>query len=163
MENEKDFLSKIENLLKEQEKNILPKDYRFYLVGRFIKLASHVDKNAAKCVECNNFKKDIEEVSSNLAELLNSSKANKLKYETINDKIINHLNKVHHLRPKRYYTSFYSVLGILAGVILGFALTYFIFASISKIILFVLLIGFLTGNYIGYRKDRKIKKNNLQL
>ncbi|MFC2086445.1 hypothetical protein ACFLQ9_01860, partial [Bacteroidota bacterium] len=147
----------------EQQKNISPKDYRFYLVDRFIKLATHIEKNAKECVECNNFKKDVEEVSANLADYLNSSKTNKIKYEAVNDKIIYHLNKTHNLRPKRYYAAFYSVLGIIAGVISGFALTYIIFGSISKIILFALLIGFLTGNYIGYRKDQNLKKNNLQL
>lgn len=163
MEKDFEYVSKIKSLIAEQEKNISPKDYRFYLVDRFIKLASHVDKNATKCIECKSFKKDIEEVSTKLADYLNSSKTNKIKYEVINDKIISHLNKTHNMKPKSYYTSLYSVLGILAGLIFGFALTYIIYGGISRIILFVLLIGFLIGNYIGHRKDRELKKNKLQL
>ncbi len=163
MGKKQEFLSKIKNHIAEQEKNISPKDYRFYLVDRFIKLTSHIDKNSENCVECNGFKKEIEEVSANLADYINRSKTNKIKYETLNDKLLYHLNKVHGLKQKRYYTSLYSVFGIAAGALTGIITSFFVYGSISKIILLFLLIGFLTGNYLGYIKDKKLKKKNLQL
>ena len=160
---ENTYSDKIDNLIREQKKSISPKDYRFYLVDRFLKLMQHVDSFSAKCVECKHLKPEIEEAAANLAELINSSKTNKLKYEHLNDKILNHLNKIHRLKPKRYFTSLYSVYGIGISTILGMLTSFLISGSFSRIILFFLLIGLLVGNALGYRKDNQQKKNNLQL
>ncbi|NOZ47348.1 MAG: hypothetical protein GXO79_11290 [Chlorobi bacterium] len=163
MEKGKDYCRLIEKNLEIQQQKINPKDYKFYLVGRFLQYARHVEKYADSCVECNNFKSDIVHVTSNLENYLNRSKTNKQEYEMISDKIFSHLSKNHGIKPSNYYTSLYSVFGILAGGFLGLLLSYLFYNGFSKLILFVLLIGFLVGNILGYRKDKKLRTNNLQL
>ena len=160
---ENNYTDKIDKLIQEQKESISPKDYRFYLVDRFLKIVQHIDSFSGKCMECKHLKPEIEEAAANLAELINGSKTNKLKYEHLNDKILNHLNKVHRLKPKRYFTSLYSVYGIGISAMLGILTSFIGSGSFSRIILFFLLIGLLAGNALGYRKDNHQKKNNLQL
>jgi len=157
-----------ENIEQISEKNIKPKDVRFYNLGGFIDVAKRVEEFSHTCQECNNFKTEVFEISENIDKYINTSTTTRKDFEKKRDKFSNHLVKAHGLVKKNTYAATFAFIGLLIGALLGylFAKTYAVihavenseFMKISVLIGWAL--GIVVGRIMGVLKDRQIKKEN---
>ena len=147
-----------------QKDNFYRSDYKFFKVDRLEKMAERIDEFSDDCSQCENFKKETEEIVERLPEYINGSPGKRKEYEKRNDTIVNHLRKDHDLYPHNYFTSVGSLSGIAAGINVFGGLSMLFF---PEILFHALIAGFLLGLFGGYfwgaAADKKQKKKNLIL
>jgi ABC-type transporter Mla maintaining outer membrane lipid asymmetry permease subunit MlaE len=154
-----------QNIEQISEKNIKPKEVRFYNLGGFITIAQRINEFSSTCKECENLKAEILEVSQNIDKYLNTSNQTRKTYEQKRDSYAEHLKTAHNLVKRNLYAPTYAFVGLLVGSVLGFA-----FAQIMQIfnaynadfmkvsILIGWAIGLIVGRILGTQKDNKVKK-----
>lgn len=155
------WYKKIEQTIEREAESISRRDYKFYHVSRFLRVAQRLIEHEEQCVKCYEMKSQIEDIAENLSERINGTMHERKAYEQAMDFIINHLNRKHHMHPKNYFASAYAFIGMFAGAILGIAVFWLIDFELIKIgILAGWAAGLMVGRYYGHRKDKIIEKEN---
>ncbi len=149
----------VSKIINDQKENLYKRDFKFFQVDVLLKLAKKIDHYSSECNECNNYKKEILELSEQIPELLNNSLKGRREFEKNIDKYRNHLKRKHKLMPERYYISLYSLLGTVIGITVGLIAALLINWHIVKFtVLLCFAIGLIVGRIIGNRKEKKQKK-----
>ncbi|PID88396.1 MAG: hypothetical protein CSB06_00550 [Bacteroidia bacterium] len=151
------WAKEIQNRIASEKEHIHPRDYKFRKVDLLEKIAFHIDDYSEQCVECQNFKPRLEELTLRLASRINGSPSERTAYEKERDKIVTHLKRAHRLVPREYYASLYAFAGMATGTLLSASIAYFIaptylqFAAMTGFTL-----GLIAGRIIGVRKDKQV-------
>ena len=154
----------IKQNIENQRESIFKRDYKFFKIDRLEKVAERIDEYSDNCEVCQSFKPEVENISLNVAELINGSPNNRSQYEKRNEVLIKHLKEEHGLVHREYYASVYSFAGFAGGIILfgGIAflidIRYFVFS-----LLLGFTIGIIVGRVLGRKKDREKERKNLIL
>ncbi|MCF6366058.1 MAG: hypothetical protein L3J35_07635 [Bacteroidales bacterium] len=156
---------KIKTEIDSQIDDIFKRDYKFYKIDRLERIAEKIDAFSDNCSECESLKNEVEDIVANLTKSLKSGSPKlRSEYEKRNEKIVNHLKKVHNLSYKEYYASSYSFIGFATGTILFTAIFWFINSNfLLPASLFGFTFGIIIGRIIGKKKDREQEQNNLIL
>ena len=154
----------IKHNIENQSENIFKRDYKFFKIDRLERIAERIDEYSGNCEVCQSFKPEVENISQNVAELINGSPNDRSQYEKRNEVIVKHLKERHGLVHRDYYASVYSLAGFAGGLVLfgGIAflidIRYFIFGLLTGF-----TIGIIIGRVMGRKKDREKEKQNLIL
>jgi len=137
---------------------------RSYRPDRFLKMAGRIYDFQKNCETCRLFQKETDDIINHLqnAEILSESVFQI--YISLFRKITEHLRFHHHLMLPHYYSSVFTLVGIITGLITGFLIWYiFIFNKISSsifdiktVLMIAGFIGLLIGRIFGRQKDRKV-------
>lgn len=164
MENQESWFSQVESNIFENREKIYYRDYRFFQVDRFLKLAGKVDNHSSSCRECNSMKRDISEVADNLTDYLSGSSKMRRKYESELSRMLEHMRYEHGFYPLEYYSSTYSAWGLVIGLVLGYGISYLISPESW---LYGISVGgmscVLIARQFGKKKDKVIKAADLIL
>ncbi len=153
------WYDKIEIQVDKNIEKLYKKDYKFYQVDTFLKLAKKIDEFSVDCIECKSLKKKAEDVSENLDTYLNGEIALRRRYEKTLNEIGNHVKKVHKVFPKQYNLYSFSFFGIIAGMGLGWLITWLIDDTYLKGgLIFGFTIGLIVGRIIGKIRDKELLK-----
>ncbi len=150
--------------IQDQKEAIFKRDYKFFKIDRLERINERIDIFSDNCEQCKNFKPELEDIVNKLPEYINGTPGMRAEYEKRNDKIVKHLKNVHGLVPEQYFSSIYSFIGFISGMILFGMIAYFINPAFLKWgILAGFTLGIITGRIIGTGKDKFKKKNELIL
>lgn len=151
------WYDKIEIQIIENNEKLYKKDFKFYQVDTFLKLAKKTDEFSPTCVDCKLLKRKVEDVSENLDTYLNGEIASRRSYEKILNEINDHVKRIHKIYPKQYNLYLFSFLGILAGMGVGWLIAWLFDENYVKGgLIFGFVIGLIAGRIIG-----KVRDNNL--
>lgn len=155
---------KIQLEIDNQIEDIHKRDYKFYKVDRLERIAERIDNFSDNCQECEKFKSEVEDISSNLAYFLSGETNLRAEYEKRNEKIVKHLQKKHNLAYKDFYSSSYSFIGLSIGIAVFILIFWFINSNfLIPASLFGFTIGLFVGRFTGKKKDKYNEENNLIL
>ncbi len=150
------WYNKIQLQVEEKMATLHAKDFKFYKVDYFLALAKEVDRLSSNCVDCNMLKSKIENVANGLDETLSGTISLRREYEKQLSEIEKHISKIHKIYPKQYFLYLYSFLGIVAGLILGAAISFLIDAKFLKLgVILGFTIGLIVGRILGQVKEKQ--------
>lgn len=156
---QEDWIKKIEEQIEIEKTKIHKRDVKFYQTDQLIRIAKRLNDNEDTCNECKSLKTNIEDIADNLSSYINSIPKGRRKLEKEHNLIAKHLKKEHQIYPLFYFVSFYSFLGMSAGVFVGLVVSLF-FPEIKLLyILFITwFIGLSIGYLIGNKKDWAVRR-----
>ena len=145
--------------LDKQAENIYKRDVNYFQVDRFKRMAKRISINENSCDICKNIKPELEDISKNLADYINSIPVGRRKLEKMDEQIKKHLKSSHKIYPVYYFVSFYSFIGMITGGFIGFIL-HFVFPDTRLLITITLpwLAGLIAGYFKGNKKDWQIRR-----
>ncbi len=158
-----EWTENFENEIKIQIEGVKRLDTGYINVRLLNNTAKKVDEYAPNCDTCKQLKSDYNEL---LPELVKRVKDNDFrnKYEQKLIEVSKHLESKHHIKPKKYYASLYTFIGILIGTALSYGITYFLYPNLILIgLLYGTFTGFLIGRIIGLLKDKKLTRLGLNI
>jgi hypothetical protein len=154
--------SKIENLL--EGKNYKAMQLRSFRFDRFLKMAEKVDEFNASCKKCRGFKNEMIAILTQLEDDNEFLDLTFQKYLLLFRKLSGHLRKKHHLILPHYFSSKYSFIGMVAGLLISWFL-WFVSGKTGDLaidIWLLIMIGAFTGMVIGRVSGRKKDKQVLE-
>ena len=155
-----DFYIQIQQEVNKHKENIHRKDFRFFHIERFLKIAQKSDELSNQCRQCQGCKEEIDSISKNLSEIINDFVLRK-DYDNKMNTWLEHLKKEHFIYPERYFIALYSFFGIGAGFIFGFLVSFLFFnGNLNSILVFV-IVGLFIGQFYGGRIDARKKNDDL--
>jgi hypothetical protein len=149
----------IENQIIEQKEKLYKRDYRFFHVDTFLLLSKKIDEFSHSCHECKELKATSEYIAANLFNLINDNSLARKSYEEKLEQIRKHLRKTHGILPKEYNTSFFSLIGLVIGLLLGFLVFLFNNEWLRGGLLIGSAVGLLVGRIYGRILDGKLIKD----
>ncbi len=155
-----DWANGLKSKVKEKLSDTKERDLRFFRIEEFLRNVTRTGEFSTKCPRCASYKIDIEAVVEKIDEAIQVPGKSRREYDGLISMLSTHMRKEHDFYPPYYYTYLYSSVGTVLGLILGF-LVYKFYPS-SDFITFVVgfIIGILSGNMVGTRKDKKIRNEN---
>ncbi len=155
--NDPDYLNFMHSL-QERSKEISPGNFRFYNIGRIPLLAKHTFMLSYSCPSCKNNKENLEELLGYLPDCFDDP--GKVRdFERRKEEIEKHLIRAHRIRVANYHYSLYTLLGLIAGSIIGIAIQY-VFQH--RIWMLVAIAGTIAGAVYGkIVEQRKNEENKL--
>ena len=153
------WYKKIENKIHEQNEQLYKKDFKFYHVDTFLKLAKRIDSFSVTCATCKHLKTSIEEISENLNDYLKGDIVSRKKYERKLDEMNKHIRSIHKIYPKQFNLSLFSFIGLAVGLLAGWFIAYLVDKEYAKHGLILgFMFGIIVGRIIGKIRDNKLKK-----
>ncbi len=155
-----EWLQSIELNLNQQKEKIHKRDQRFFQVDQLLRIAERLDKFSVNCQECKDQKPVLHEISSKLADTINSGPSEKREFERKTDPVKKHLKKRHQIFPVYFFVSLYSFLGIASGVVIAL-----LFSLVRPDLLYhglvtFIIIGLIVGYFYGNKLDWKVRREN---
>lgn len=153
------WYGKIAFEVEHQKEAISQKDYRFFNIDRFLRVAQWVGRFSAECEYCRNSRSEVEALSENLTTMLNGSREQRADFERRSERLAKHLVKSHDLSLIQYYTSTYSLAGMAIGLVAGalFSLPFGL-ESLKYGLLIGWGVGLIAGRIAGGEKDFRYRK-----
>lgn len=160
----KAFYQIVYDRLEQKKESIDSSDFKFYNISHFPLLAKFTEEHSAKCDTCKQNIKLLAEIVDSLPEVLSSNLTTRKIFEQQKTSIESHLKKVHQMRFPGFYSSLGSLIGVFIGFLISLILNYTIGGTLfNDIMLIGLAVGLLGGITIGRMKDKNIFERNLQL
>lgn len=162
-----DWLKEIELVF--QKEKFTGFQLRSFRPDRFLKMAARLEEFEHTCNSCKSLKVEVDDVMISLKNEDKISESSFQLYMILFKKITNHLKTVHHLIYPRYFSSLFTLIGMVAGLLLGILIWYVIFQSNDLFLeakTGVMLSGFIglfTGRLIGNRRDKKVTESNKRI
>lgn len=164
MSNLKTWSTGVKRNIESKREKIYKRDFKFFKIDRLIRIADRIDEFSNTCKDCENYKKEIEQITEKLPEYINGYPRQRSEYEKRSEVLVKHLKEKHNLVQAEYYSAVYSLAGLSGGLILAGGIFYLIHPGFFKIgILSGFTLGIIIGRILGKRKDRQIKKDKLIL
>lgn len=157
------WIRQIEQTVQEQKEDINRRDYNFFLVGRFLKIAERTGMFSATCASCEKSRHEIEDISGRLAGFINDGPGKRKELENRTEALFQHLKKEHGILPDKYYTSFFSFVGLATGSIIGLISGWLLKWNMGIAFLTGWAAGLIIGRVYGLYRDRVLKKLDRQL
>jgi len=158
MENS-DWLLQVSDSISQNENLLHKKDIAFYQFGKIEIIAKITNKHLDACEICNQNKNTVLDLMANAPEYLNKGISERRTFDQKLEEIKDHLRKKHQFYPNTYFSSLYTFLGMVCGILLAIALSYiFLNAFFRFFILVGFVIGTISGRIWGNIKDKKNRK-----
>lgn len=142
---------------------------RSYRPDRFMKMAARIEEYGNSCLSCKELKAEVNDV---MIRLKNESQLNEVSFQIyihLFRKMTDHLKSKHHLVYPQYYSSLYTLIGMVAGLVMGVLIWYVLFQPDDLFLnagMGLMLSGFVglfIGRLIGNRKDNMARELNKRL
>ncbi len=165
--NRQQWFEKIE--LTFQDEKFTAKQMRYFRPDRFFKMAGRIEEFKSDCKICETYFDEAVEIISRLKSEKGISEEAFYAYNSLFKKLTEHLRVKHQLVFPRYYSSIFTLIGILSGFAIWFLFWQFIGSKMDFILdnksMFLILgfAGLSVGRLVGSRKDKKIRELNLRL
>ena len=165
--NRKEWLDEIEITF--QDEKFTATQIRYFRPDRFIKMAGRIEEFKSDCKICETFFDEAVEIISRLKSEKGISEEVFYAYNNLFKKLTEHLRVKHHLVFPRYYSSIFTLIGILSGLVIWLVIWHFLGTKMEFIFdnkTMFLIFGFAglsLGRLIGSRKDKKIQELNLRI
>jgi len=158
-----EWTENFENDIKAQIEGVKRLDAGFINVRLLNNSAKKLDEFSVKCDVCQQFKKDYEVLLPELVKRVAESTFRN-NYERKLVDVSKHLEQAHKLRPKGYFTSYYTFVGLLLGLFFGTGIAYLI----QENLLFTGLFwggffGIILGRVLGIQKDKNLNKIGMSI
>ncbi|MCF6240107.1 MAG: hypothetical protein L3J74_02030 [Bacteroidales bacterium] len=158
------WYQKLEKTAIEQNDLLYKNDFKFFQVDTFLKVAQKIDRFSDECPVCKESKQISEELAENLFEYLKGDVKSRKAFEKKINAMHDHVRKAHNIYPPFYFTSFYSLLGVVFGLLAGALIAYLTIPGfIKQSLLFGFVIGLVIGRILGRIKDNRQAKAGLVL
>ena len=162
--NSEDWIKKLELDLQEQEENISVSDAKFFHADKLLPAARRVESFYKSCNDCKRYRKELEELAGNLSIYFDGSLSSRRKFDKRLNNILFHLRKRHQVYPAGFFTSYFSFLGMVAGVLLSLLIIWYLPQTVATpIILLGWLTGLIVGRIAGSGKDKQIRAGDRTL
>lgn len=137
------------------------KDLRFFRIEEYLRNAERTDAHASGCRDCYSFRKEIDELSDDVAKAVQHPGSERRKLDSLQSRLSDHMRKSHGFYPVSYHTYLQSVYWTVGFMALAFLLT-LIFPAVEKFVFYspAFAVGVITGQVIGSKKDRKVRESN---
>lgn len=160
------WLKELEHLFQAEKFSGL--NNRYYQAGRFIKMAAWIESYRNECAECKDLQKKIDEISKLLLRDESVSDSTKMEYSGLFRDLTTHLRKKHRLQLPGYFSSIYTLLGILGGMVIWFLIKEFILTGQALLspgtdMILLIFLGLAIGRLLGRKKDNQVKKHGKAL
>lgn len=133
------------------------KDLRFFRIDEFKRNISRVGSFANTCSTCKKEQQNIEEAVETIDEAINKVGKKRKDYDKLISRLSKHIQKEHGFYAPYYYTYHISLIGMIAGSLLG----YFLMQLNAELKLELFCLGFALGllpTYVwGHLKDKKVR------
>lgn len=165
--NRKEWLDEIESTF--QDEKFTAAQIRYFRPDRFIKMAGRIEEFKSDCKICETYFDEAVEAISRLKSEKGISEEAFYAYNSLFKKLTEHLRVKHKLVFPRYYSSIFTLIGILSGLVIWLVIWQFLGTKIDPIIdnktMFLILgfAGLSIGRLVGNRKDKKIQDLNLRI
>lgn len=148
------WIEDIENRITVLSEKLLPVEIKRLQLNYLMTVALRLEKESATCEKCEFLKNDLSEALSIIEKAEEIKEIQRRAYNTRVKGIISHFGKVHGLKSKSYYSTQYSHLGLMGGVLSGIW-----FMDHIIIMICIVLAGPLLGKMIGSYRDLKNDKD----
>ena len=156
------WLSNFCQSLEQKKYKLHPSDFRFYNIARLPILANKTMEFSSSCAVCKKNIQLLEELVDKLPESLDHKDTREI-FEFNKNKIVLHLKKIHKHRLPAYYLSLFTLIGGIAGGVLGFLLSLIMISNSENLILISITIGLISGFITGKIKDKRKYQQNHQI
>lgn len=146
------------DLLTQQRETVHKNDQAFYQFNRFEEIIGRLDEFAENCAECRDLQTEMTAYLPKVSEWINGGAKGKRQYEKLQEKQLKHLKEAHGIYPYSYHVSRYSFIGILAGLVAGFAFASIFTQYFHPMWISFTIAGMIISNIIGTRKDMKLRR-----
>ena len=155
-----EWFEKIDETVREKLAGSRDKDIRFFRVEEFLRMAKRADDFAQTCRECSSFKHQIEQATGSIDKAVNHAGRDRRTYDRLIGKLSSHMQKQHQFYPPYHFTYLYSAAGMAGAGIAGFLIS-LPFTQIDRWFFIVpaFVVGLIAGNFIGARKDAKVRNS----
>lgn len=165
--NRKEWLEEVESAF--QDEKFTATQIRYFRPDRFIKMAGRIEEFKSDCKICETYYDEAVEIISRLKSEKGISEEAFYAYNSLFKKITEHLRAKHQLVFPRYYSSIFTLIGIISGLVIWLVIWQFLGAKIdfmfdSKTMFLIFgFAGLSIGRLVGSRKDKKIQELNLRI
>lgn len=149
-----------DNVLKNMEQRLLgtrEKDLRFFRIDELRRNIRRVDEFAQTCESCQHLKLETMAALVHVNEAVNVPGSHRRELDRVVARLSRHMLKVHKFYPPWYFNYLYSFYGISAGSLAGFLVVMAIPSKPWELLAAGFVIGILTGQFLGGRKDRMVR------
>lgn len=135
---------------------------RSYRPDRFLKMSERIYDFQKNCETCRLFQKETDDIINHLQNVEILSESVFQIYISLFRKITEHLRFHHHLKLPHYYSSVFTLVGMITGLITGFLIWYIFNKNSSSIFdiktvsMIAGFMGLVIGRIFGRQKDRKV-------
>ncbi|MGQ7867958.1 hypothetical protein [Sunxiuqinia sp. sy24] len=146
----------------EQElKGTKESDLRFMRVAEYLRMLTQIDEFSDSCPHCSQLKAEIEKEANTIRQAVTQVGRERRSYDKHIDKLARHLKKEHGFYPPYFYTYSYSFSYTAVAGLVGFLIS-LLFPSIDRWFFLTpgIVIGLLAGQFVGNRKDARIRSMN---
>jgi hypothetical protein len=159
-----EWFKNLEIQVMNQKDQLYKRDFAFFHVDTFLKISKKIDEFSAQCSFCQNLKPEAEEFAKSLSLSLKGNVSSRKEYEKKLLLMENHLKTSHQVFHNEYFTSLFSLIGIIGGILLGGLISVVIIPTFIKHgMLIGSVAGLITGRIAGRNKDKNIKKRKRML
>lgn len=152
-----------------QDEKFTATQIRYFRPDRFMKMAGRIEEFKSDCKICEVYFDEAVEVISRLKSEKGISEEAFYAYNSLFKRLTEHLRVKHKLVFPRHYSSLFTLIGILSGLVIWLVIWQFFGTKIEFILdnkTMFLIFGFAglsVGRLIGSRKDKKIQELNLRI
>ncbi len=150
--------------LEKSKHEISKADFRFYNISRLLLIAQKTLENRKQCKQCDSHLILLESHAQNLKQYIQTTNKKRKDFDIQLNRIIKHLRKEHGITFAFYYTSLFTFLGLLTGIVTGTIVLLTLSTALKEIFFLIFVVsGLAIGRIFGYFKDKKAHKNNKQI
>jgi hypothetical protein len=149
-----------DNILADMEQRLSgsrEKDLRFFRIDELRRNIRRMDEFAPKCDFCRHLKDETEIALVHVNEAVNVPGQHRRELDRVVARLSRHMMNVHHFYPPWHFNYLYSFYGIVAGSLFGFFLVMAIPSKPWELLAAGFVIGIIAGQFLGGKKDRKIR------
>ena len=140
---------------------ITPGDFRFYNIERLPIIAKRTNEFSSGCIDCKHNLTELDSLAKNLPEFINTTRENRVDFEKKLSGITTHLKRKHKLQFATYYISLYTIVGFLAGIIVGSLISYTVNGTFDINYLMISgVAGLILGRIARNSKEKKLRKDS---
>lgn len=136
-------------------------DLRFFRIDEYLNMAEKTDALAAACSECHAFRLEMDQQRDLPARAVGEPGRERRTLDRLQSRMSDHLRKEHGFFPDCYFTYRYSFFFTVCLLGLAF-LAYLLFPAADVWFFFApaFVVGVISGQVIGGKKDRVIRKTS---
>lgn len=156
----------IKKIIAEKSETVKAKEVKFYDIAFLNSLARASEKESCNCERCQKNMEELREMAETFPQLLENGYEGKKKLELGIDSVCEHLKKEHGYQRTGWNKPLYMLIGLAAGLALGFvAARYIVTDPLAKRATFwcISMGAIVAGNLIGRAKDSAIVKKGKNL